>query len=148
MPCSSGGTRLNIIDDTKHVEPKAEDLRTRVQLPPPPPTRKRVTLRWPFRGFGDCRIGKCSEPVSQVDGRWHNVLKRTTAKVISSTMELAHLPRSSMPKVSVRILWSVLRQKPSMLRYQALLCKSIASRPAQACRLRSHSRGLIGRSTV
>ncbi len=37
MPCLSGGIQLNIIDSSKHVEPRAEYLRTRVRFPPPPP---------------------------------------------------------------------------------------------------------------
>ena len=36
--CPSGGVAVKINDADKHVEPKAECLRTRVRFPPPPPT--------------------------------------------------------------------------------------------------------------
>ncbi len=38
LPCPSGGEAAKNKDVAKHVEPKAECLRTRVRFPPPPPT--------------------------------------------------------------------------------------------------------------
>ena len=35
LPCPSGGVAAKIKDAAKHVEPKAECLRTRVRFPPP-----------------------------------------------------------------------------------------------------------------
>ncbi len=36
-PCPSDDKLLNLKDSAMHVDPRVENLRTRVQFPPPPP---------------------------------------------------------------------------------------------------------------
>ena len=51
-PVCRAAIRLKKIDTTKHVEPKAEGLRTRGRLPPPPPKQKKVSLALTFLHSG------------------------------------------------------------------------------------------------
>jgi hypothetical protein len=63
---------VKLIDKAMHVEPKAEDLRTRVQFPPPPPYNLliyqvknhhrccRGTIPAPYRHHTGTKVPKCA----------------------------------------------------------------------------------------
>jgi len=66
--------RLNQLTETKHVEPKAEYWRTRVQLPPPPPIILPITSENDDKALFFRAFLFILPPVTSSNIRYHTVI--------------------------------------------------------------------------
>ena len=99
--------RQKSVDAAKHVEPKAECLRTRVRFPPPPPVSVSpfpgsVPFRWPEPDAPDCRLSARRMSFSHRDTCSANVQVSTKSRRLQHCKphiyKVSHLPPGARPR--------------------------------------------------